>query len=579
MANFFQGWPILKRLLTYGICWKKSFLLAFLLLLIASISEILGPVLISYFLNHILTQHNLNRKIILIIFSTFIILQNMSIILNYVQMLIFNKIAIKIIEKLRLEVMESALLQPLQNFHIQPIGKIISKITNDTEVIKELYDTVLNTIFRSISLIFIMSITMFIMQWKMAIVSMMLFPLVIIVIFTYQHYSKPILRNIRSYLAKINNEFNEIINGILIIQQFSQQLRFKQSIKNTSKLHYNTKMKILKLDGLLLRPLLNLFSSFVLCTLITVFSLSPVGSFTVGTLYAFISYLNRLNEPLISITTQQSILQQSMVAGERIFKLIDSKKQKYGNDLKKFKNGNIKICNLNFSYKKNGPIILKNINLNIPSNNFIALIGHTGSGKSTLANLIMGYYPVTHGTIMLDQRLLQTLSYHVLRNGIYMVQQEPVIFSGTILSNITLGKNISEEKVWKVLKKVKLHSCFKCMPKKLYTILDEQGNNLSAGQKQLISIARILMLHPKILILDEATANIDPETEQSIQKILLSIKKYTTLIIIAHRLSTIVHADKIIVLKTGKIIEKGNHKQLIKKRGIYYKMYNSQLSL
>ncbi|MCW5197138.1 SmdB family multidrug efflux ABC transporter permease/ATP-binding protein [Buchnera aphidicola] len=575
MANFFKGWPILKRLLTYGIRWKKLFLLAFFFLLIASISEILGPVLISYFLNNILTQHNLNKKIILIIFTTFIILQNISIILNYFQMLIFNRIAIKIVEKIRSEVMESALLQPLQNFHAQPIGKITSKITNDTEAIKELYDTVLNTIFRSLSLIFIMSITMLIMQWKMALVSMTLFPLVIIVICIYQYYSTPILRTIRSYLAKINNEFNEIINGMLIIQQFVQQSRFKKSIENTSKLNYNEKMKILKIDGLLLRPLLNLFSSIVLCELITLFSLSPVGAFTVGILYAFISYLNRLNEPLISITTQQSILQQSLVAGERIFKLIDSKKQQYGYDLKPLKTGNIQISNLNFSYQKKSPIILKNINLNIPSKSFTALIGHTGSGKSTLANLIMGYYPKYQGSIIIDQRPLKQLSYHALRNGIYMVQQEPTIFTGTILSNITLGKKISEKKVWTILKKTKLHSFFKSMSDGLNTTLLQSSHHLSSGQKQLISIARILILNPKILILDEATSNIDPETEQSIQNILLSIKKYSTLIIIAHRLSTIINADNIVVLQQGKIIEQGNHKKLIQKKGIYYDMYHS----
>ncbi|CAL4322956.1 Multidrug resistance-like ATP-binding protein MdlB [Buchnera aphidicola (Pterocallis alni)] len=574
MTNFIHGWPTLHRLLRYSYYWKKTIFLSFIILFIASLSEILGPVLISYFINTILTKHNLNKKLILCLLISYVILQNLSIALNYIQMLMFNKTAIKIIQKLRMEAISATLLQPLYNFQVQSTGTMISIITNDTEVIKELYDTVLTTIFKSISLIFIMLITMFILNWKMAIISTILFPLVMTVMFIYQYYSAPILRKMRSYLAKINQSFNEIINGIFIIQQFSQENRFKKFIQKTSQLHYSSKMKSLKLDGILLRPLISFFSSFILCCLMILFILSPLGSISVGTLYAFISYLNRLNEPLITITAQQYLLQQSIVAGERIFNTIDSKKQKYGTDIIPLKTGNIKIHNLYFSYEKIKCNILKNINLIIPSNSFISLIGHTGSGKSTLINLLMGYYPIKKGTIYIDDRLIHELSYKVLRTGIYMVQQEPVIFTGTILSNITLGKSICEYKIWKILKTVQLYDFVQTLPKKLKTKIKENGNNLSLGQKQLLSIARILTLKPKILILDEATANIDFETEQIIQKTLLSIKKYSTLIVIAHRLSTIIKSDKIIVLDKGKIIESGNHKQLIKQKGLYYKMYN-----
>ncbi|CAL4323522.1 SmdB family multidrug efflux ABC transporter permease/ATP-binding protein [Buchnera aphidicola] len=573
MANLIKVWPTLKRLLRYTSFERKTILFGIFILLISSVSEILGPILISKFINNVLIKNNFNKKYMFFILCTFIILQYISIFLNYIQTLLFSKTAIKIIQKLRIEVMESVLKQPLNFFHIQPTGKIVSIVTNDTEIIKELYHTSLMTIFRNITLIIIMLISMFILKWEMALITFTLIPSILIIILIYQYYSTPIIRNVRSYLAKINHEFNEVINGMPVIKQFLQELKFKQLIYHTSKLHYLKRMEALKLDGILLRPLISFLSTIILCGLITLFSLSYMTCNTIGILYAFINYLNRLNEPLITIATQQSILQQSIVAGERIFKLIDSHQQEYGKDIIPLQTGEIKISNLNFSHQKNSHNTLNNINLHIPSKSFVALVGPTGSGKSTLANLIMGHFQTEKGEIFLDKREIHTLSYKTLKNGIHMLQQEPMIFQGTILSNICLGKNISEEKIWTILKIVQLEKLIKSLPKKLYTELKENGKNLSAGEKQLLSIARILISKPKILILDEATSNIDSETEKLIQKTLLSIRKKYTLIIIAHRLSTIVEADKIIVLKKGQISEKGKHDELIQKRGIYYDMY------
>ncbi|CAL4325445.1 Multidrug resistance-like ATP-binding protein MdlB [Buchnera aphidicola (Protaphis terricola)] len=578
MDHLIEFWPILKRLLNYAALWKKKIILAFFLLIGGSISEVLGPVLISYFINNILSKHQFYFQSIFIIIITFIILQILAVFFNYFQSIYFNKIAVEVINKLRHDVMNSAIQQPICQFDSQPIGQIISKVTNDTEVIRELYDTVAPTLFRNITLIFVILFAMFTLDWHMAIIAVFIIPLVIIIMSLYQYYSTPLLRDVRYYLANINNKFNEIINGINVIQQFRQEKRFQKSIYNTSQLHYLARMKILKLDGFLLRPLLSLISALMLCSFIFSFSYFQNKIFEVGILYAFITYLGRLNEPLISITIQQSILQQAIVAGERIFSLVDSKKQEYGGNKQTFKTGKVNIKNLTFNYLNNQKNILDNINIKIPSKSFVAFVGHTGSGKSTLANLLMGYYPIKNGEIYLDDKPINSISHDVLRKNILMVQQDPIVLADTFFTNITLGRKISENQVWKVLKIVNLFDLVKSMPKGLYSILGEEGNTLSVGQKQLLSIARILVKKPKILILDEATANIDSGTEQLIQKTLTSIKKNITLIIIAHRLSTIVDADLIVVLERGKVVECGTHKELFNIKGYYSKMYKYQLS-
>ncbi|WP_343189376.1 SmdB family multidrug efflux ABC transporter permease/ATP-binding protein [Buchnera aphidicola] len=576
MANLMKFWPILKRLLIYGMKWKKSIILAFTMLIGASIAEVLSPILISTFINNYIIKNKNDIKIIIIMIISFITLQTISSILHYFQTIFFNKTAISIVQNLRIDVMKATLQQPIKKFNKKPIGKIISRVTNDTEVIKDLYDTVIATFFRSITLITTILIAMFSLEWKMAIISSIIFPLVFLVMIIYQYYSTPLLRKLRSYIANINNKFNETITGINVIQQFNQEKRFGKYIKKICKKHYKLKMKILRLDGFLLRPLLSLISSIVLCGIMILFIFFLKKKIEVGIIYAFISYLGRLNEPLISIATQQALLQQAIVAGERIFKLIDSKKQKYGNDKNLLKTGEIKIKNLKFRYKKNKKYILNGINITIPKKKFIAFVGSTGSGKSTLANLLMGYYPIKEGELFIDKRKINTLNYNVLRKGISIINQDPIIIADNFLKNIKLGRKISKKKILKALKIVKLNKLFKKKNKEKYKKLGEQGNILSSGQKQLLSLSRILINNNKILILDEATNNIDPKTEKKIQKKILSIKKNTTLIIISNRLSTIIKADKIAVFKKGKIIEFNTHEKLLKNKKQYWKMYKLQ---
>jgi ATP-binding cassette subfamily B multidrug efflux pump len=410
----------------------------------------------------------------------------------------------------------------------------------------------------------------------MALVASCIFPAVFVVMGIYQYYSTPVVRRMRGYLADINDGFNEVINGMGVIQQFRQQIRFGERMNAASRSHYSARMQTLRLDGFLLRPLLSLFSALVLCGLLMLFGFSGEGSIGVGVLYAFINYLGRLNEPLIELTSQQSILQQAVVAGERIFELMDRSQQSYGTDDRPLESGRIDIDNLSFAYREDKKV-LQHISLSVPSRGFVALVGHTGSGKSTLANLLMGYYPVNEGEVRLDGRPLSNLSHRTLRQGVAMVQQDPVVIAESVLANVTLGRNISEDTVWQALETVQLAELVRAFPQGIHTRLGEQGNNLSVGQKQLLAMARVLVQAPQILILDEATANIDSGTEQAIQRALRLIREHTTLVVIAHRLSTIVDADSILVLHRGQAVEQGNHQQLLAQQGRYYQMYQLQL--
>ncbi|MFB6422087.1 MAG: SmdB family multidrug efflux ABC transporter permease/ATP-binding protein [Candidatus Malihini olakiniferum] len=572
-----QLWPTLKRLLTYASPWRSSLVLGMVMLWVAAVAEVTGPALISYFIDHLVAKGKIPLVLAGGLAAFYIVLQLFAALLHYVQSLLFNRISVGVVQQLRIDVMDAAMHQPLSVFDTQPIGQLISRVTNDTEVVHDLYINLISTVLRSIALISAMLVAMVALDWRMGLIAMIIFPAVGIVIAVYQHFSTPVVRQLRRYLADINNVFNEVITGMSVIQQFRQQIRFGKKLEASNRAYFLARMQMLRLDGMLLRPLLSLFSAMVLCGLLIQFRFGSVGMVGVGVLYAFISYLGRLNEPLIALTTQQSILQQALVAGERIFELIDAVQQSYGNDMSSLASGSIEIDNVSFAYRDN-QCILNHISLQVPERGFIALVGHTGSGKSTLASLLMGYYKPGEGEIRLGGRSLASLSHQVLRQNVAIVQQDPIVLADSFYANVTLGRDISESEVWRVLDILHLSALATSLPEGILTIISEQGNTLSVGQKQLLSLARVLVKPPRILILDEATSNIDSGTEQAVRRALRLIRQKTTLVVIAHRLSTVVEADSILVLHHGETVERGTHEQLLERHGRYYQMYQLQLA-
>ena len=369
MRKLVQQWPTLKRLLVYGSPWRKPLTKAVVMLWVAAAAEVSGPALISYFIDNMVAKSYLPVGLVAGMVVVYVGLQVLAAGLHYAQALLFNQAAVGVVQRLRTDVMDAALRQPLSAFDTQPVGQIISRVTNDTEVIRDLYVTVVATVLRSAALIGAMLVAMFSLDWRMALVAICIFPAVIIVMLIYQRYSTPIVRRMRAYLADINDGFNEVINGMSVIQQFRQQARFGERMGSASRSHYLARMQTLRLDGFLLRPLLSLFSALVLCGLLMLFGFSPAGTMEVGVLYAFISYLGRLNEPLIELTTQQSMLQQAVVAGERVFELMDCPRQTYGYDDEPLKSGSIDINDVSFAYRDDR-LVLQDISLNVPARSF-----------------------------------------------------------------------------------------------------------------------------------------------------------------------------------------------------------------
>lgn len=575
MSNRQQLWPTLKRLLGYGSPWRKPLAVAMVLIWLASGAEVCGPALISWFIDHQVAKGQFVWRITFSLLAAFLLLQILSALLRYKGVILFNRVAIRVVQQLRTDVMDAALRQPISTFDTQPVGQVIARVTNDTEVVRDLYVTVVATVMQSAAMISTMLIAMFSLDWRMALVAMSIFPVVLIVMLLYQRYSTPVVRQVRHYLAEINNSFNEIINGMPVIQQFRQQRRFGEKLDHINQRYYQAQMKILRLEGWLLRPLLSFISALILCGLLLAFGFTGIGSVGVGVLYAFINYLGRLNEPLIALTTQQSMLQQAIVAGERIFELMDSPQQTYGEDDRPLQSGAIDVEDVSFAYRR-GRDVLQHITFSVPPRGFVAFVGHTGSGKSTLANLLMGYYQPRAGEIRLDGRPLSSLTHRALRQSVAMVQQDPVVLADTFYANVALGRAVSEDAVWQALEQASLADYVRQSPQGLQTELGEQGSLLSSGQKQLLALARVLVQPPQILILDEATANIDSGTEQAIQQALAAIRHRTTLVVIAHRLSTIVEADNILVLHRGHAVEQGTHQQLLALQGRYWQMYQLQ---
>ncbi|MCF9330765.1 ATP-binding cassette domain-containing protein [Vibrio parahaemolyticus] len=564
-----------KRLLSYPLSQPKPMIKGLALLFIAALASASGPWLIQYFIDEHIAKGDYSRNVLIALALGYVSLQVISATFQYLQSLQFSMVATNTIKTIRKQVFSGVIKQPLSAFDYTPAGKLVSRITNDTESLQQFYELLIATVVKNVVMIVVMLGVMFFMSWKLTLVVLVLLPIVIGFMYLFKQLSTESYRRMRDLLTDINANLSESIQGMSVIQLMQQEERFNKQFNELTAEHLVASKKVIRLNGYLLRPLMDLLAGLALLCLVAIFGFNGVELIGVGVLYAFISYLARVTEPLIEMTQQLALLQQALVSSERVFELIDAKPQTYGDDHKPLKTGSIELSNLTFSYDGKQDV-LKDISLKAAHQDFIALVGHTGSGKSTLASLLMGFYPTNVGELLIDGRPLNTLGKDVLRKDIAMVQQDPHILPASVRENISLSRAVSDEQIWDALDKVGLSEQIRRYPNGLDTQLGQGETNLSAGQKQLLALARVLVAKPKILILDEATANIDSGTEALIQKSLNVLRQNMTLVVIAHRLSTILDADQIVVLHHGDLVEQGTHKALLQQNGRYAQMYQLQ---
>ncbi|RJX37376.1 ABC transporter ATP-binding protein [Paenibacillus pinisoli] len=500
-------------------------------------------------------------------------------VLTYGQRLMLQTSANRIVRKMRNDVYAHTQRLPVNYYDNLAAGQVVSRITNDTEAIRELYVGVLANFFTGTIYMVAIFGALFLLDPRLALITLPLVPILIVWIIIYRKFAAKYNRIIRAKLSEINAMINESIQGMTIIQAFRRQKETSKEFAEMNDHYFKYQNKLLSLNSLTSHNLVNVVRNVLFLIVIWMFWGGTLGTLvTVGVLFAYIDYMNRMFSPIVGIVNQLSNLETARVSAERVFKLMDEE----GIDVAKGKleryKGNVSFENVSFAYKKN-EYVLKNINFHAKQGETVALVGHTGSGKSSILNLLFRFYDIKdgEGRIVVDGRDVREIPKQMLRQHMGIVLQDPFLFTGTIASNVSLDDpTISREKVIQALKDVGAYEMFSQLPGGIDAEVIEKGSTLSAGQRQLISFARALAFDPAILILDEATASIDTETEAVIQEALNVLKKGRTTFVIAHRLSTIRQADQILVLDRGVIVERGNHDELMDHRGKYYAMYQLQ---
>ena len=566
------------RLLSYGLSDKKLLRQALILLLIATAAEVAGPLLIKLFLDDYVVPGHWQPNAMLTIGAAYLFFMILAASTNYLQAVRLNLIAQHAVQTLREQVFAKALAMPLSYFDRTPTGSLISRITNDTESIKELYVNVIGTFIQNIMRILGILIAMALLDWQLMIICLLFVPVVTALMYLYQRLSAPIFHQARTLLSDINARLHETIQGIKVLQLLGQEPRFRRDFTALSNEHNRVRLRNIKLDSILLRPLVDMIQVALLAGLLYSFGYQSLSSpVEIGVIYAFVTYLGRFSEPLVEITQRLSLYQQAIVAGERVFTLLDSDNSTPARRADaRIHSGKIEFRHLHFSYDDTQNVI-KNVTFTIPAGQFYAIIGHTGSGKSTLTQLLLRFYTPQQGEIEIDNQPLEHFSEEELRQRVGIVQQDPFIFNSSVRDNIAMGQPFSDPQIIHAATQAGLHEHILRLPQGYHTIMNERGSNLSTGQRQLLALARTLIHNPKVLILDEATANIYSHTEAQIQKALMQLRGNITLLVIAHRLSTIEKADQILVLNHGELVQHGNHNELLAmEEGVYRHLYEMQ---
>jgi ATP-binding cassette, subfamily B, multidrug efflux pump len=515
-------------------------------------------------------------QIALLIFLPSVML---SFVLEFGQSFAMQLVGQKVMYDLRKEIF--AHLQRLQlNFYdTNPVGRMVTRVTTDVDVLNDLFASGVVAIFGDFFTLLSIIVVMLRMDWRLALLTYAVLPVIVIITSVFRKAVRESYRRIRVAIARINAYLQEHITGMHIIQLFNRERRSLEEFEKINRTHMEAYKDSIMAYGLFYPSVEFLGVVAVAVILYLGGGLALRGLVTVGTAIAFIQYAQRFYRPIQDLSDKYNLLQAAMASSERIFKLLDTPVAIHDpeNPEPLVQNGcRVEVRNVGFAYQENHKVI-EDISFTIEPGETVAVVGHTGAGKTTLASLLLRFYDVQEGQILLDGVDIRDLSLRDLRRNFAMVLQDPFLFSGTIASNIRLGrKDISNEEVRAAARQVNILDFIESLPRGFDEPVTERGATFSVGQKQLLSFARAIAYNPQILILDEATSSVDPETEAMIREGLARLIRNRTSLIIAHRLSTIQNASKIVVMHKGRVREIGTHQELLQKRGIYYKLYQLQ---
>jgi ATP-binding cassette subfamily B multidrug efflux pump len=572
---------IIKRLLKFAHPFRKTFVAAIAFAFVLSVVNVILPRIIQTFMDNYLSKESATTRVILFFAGLYLFGIIVKSIIWFFQWFLYSMASLKTYQHIRVKLFEKLHTLGMRYFDQTPAGSTVSRVTNDTETLFEFWHVflmVLTGIFAVVSSF----IAMFQVNAKIALWNLIFLPILGIVIWYYQKFSSRIYRNMREKLSQLNTKLNESISGMRIIQQFRQEARLAKEFEEVNEEYLQTRYAMIKTNSILLSPIISFLYALAIALSLTLFGIDAIHSpVEVGLIYAFTTYVQGFFNPMSQMMDFLSIFTDGMVAGSRILKIMDTEEytpqQNPGADAE-IGLGKIEFRNVSFSYDgKNN--VLENISFVANPGETVALVGHTGSGKSSIINVLMRFYEFYEGQILIDDRDIRDYPIEELRKKMGLVLQDAFMFYGDIAGNIRmLNPEITDQQIKEAAEFVQASRFIETLPKGYHAKVNERGASYSSGQRQLISFARTIVTDPKILVLDEATANIDTETESLIQEGLAKMRQGRTTIAIAHRLSTIRDAELILVLDKGHIVERGNHQELLKQEGLYSDMYKLQSS-
>lgn len=570
---------ILKRILKYTRPYIKQFVSAIVLVVFLAVINAALPRVIQTFIDDYLAVGTATNRTAIMFGALYFGLTLLKMIATFTELYLFNMASEKTVLNIRNQLFEKIHTLGMKFFDNTSTGWIVTRVTNDTEALKDFWNVLLN-ILQSVLSIGTTFVAMLLLDWQVSLWILLFVPILLLLTRFYQVYSSRTYSKMKTQNSMLNTRLAESINGMSIIQEFRQEDRMIKEFEELNNEYFESRFSMTKINAILLSPVINLFYTIAVVVILGLFGYDALnGQVNVGVIYAFTSYVNLFFQPLTRLMDNLSLFQDGVISAGRILKVMDDENYAPAQDETpdlEITDAKIEFKNVTFSYDDETDV-LKDISFTVNPGETIALVGHTGSGKSSIINILMRFYEFQKGEILIDDQSIREYPMRELRDEIGLVLQDSFMFYGTISDNIRqLDDSITDEQIVDAAEFVQADRFINELSGKYNHRVTERGASFSSGEKQLISFASTIVKDPKILILDEATANIDTETEILIQEGLNRMRKGRTTVAIAHRLSTIRDADQILVLEAGEIVERGSHEELLALGGRYSEMYELQ---